>query len=181
MSPLLNVENILYTIIFICLHEHRCLHLVVPKKSMIVVLVRAIGFGTLWLVSSLPASRSNTFIYRQVSWVSGFLREETFKYPSFPTATATSGSCWWSAAPYTAIRGSYALRICLTVLLGVLVHNCCCFSFHFSSIVFVSLLFLFFIVVVVTLSVYLSNRAVMLVAGLLLFLFYFIFSLLYNT
>ena len=49
----------------ICLHCHHHdwhdhLHLVVPKKSMIVVFVRAIGFGTRWLVSSLPASRSNT-------------------------------------------------------------------------------------------------------------------------
>ena len=34
----------------------------VPKKSMIVELVRAIGFGTRWLVNSLPASRSNTWV-----------------------------------------------------------------------------------------------------------------------
>ena len=133
MSSLLNVGNISYydyLHMSPCLHHY--LHLVVPKKSMIVVLVRAIGFGTLWLVSSLPASRSNTWVVDwsgayntknmiqtcttcfcvpfshhiisvisttllgsgQVSWVSGILREETFKYPSFPTATATSGSCW---------------------------------------------------------------------------------------
>ena len=40
--------------------QQKQLHLVVPKKSMIVVFVRAIGFGTRWFVNSRPASRSNT-------------------------------------------------------------------------------------------------------------------------
>ena len=41
--------------------QQKQVHLVVPKKSMIVVFVRAIGFGTRWFVSSRPASRSNTW------------------------------------------------------------------------------------------------------------------------
>ena len=40
--------------------QQKQVYLVVPKKSMIVEFVRAIGFGTRWFVSSRPASRSNT-------------------------------------------------------------------------------------------------------------------------
>ena len=74
------------------------------------------------LVNSLLASGSKTHIGGMGDMVRGdaLLRGQTFKYPSFPTATATSGSCWWSAAPYTAIRGSYALRISCSVVVLII-------------------------------------------------------------